>query len=97
MGDDPLPTDEECRHLHELVALAFIEIRQLGRAGRAEQAADLANAFHNIPREIYGWGAWSVDITRSTLESYQDKYHHEAYPGRTDYVTLFNAIFPNNE
>ena len=94
MSDDPLPTDEQRVRLHDMVAMAFVEIRLLGWAGRAEQASDLADAFHNIPREIYGWGRWSIGITRGMLQSYQDKYHNEDYSGRTNYVGIFNSIFP---
>lgn len=94
MSIDPLPTEEQRIKLHELVAAAFIEIRLLGWAGESEQVADLADAFHNIPREIYGWGGWNIDITRGMLQSYQDKYHAESYSGKTNYVSLFNAIFP---
>ena len=95
MSDDPLPTEDQRIRLHEMVAMAFVEIRLLGWAGRAEQAADLADAFHNIPREIYGWGSWNIEITRGMLESYQEKHHGEDYSGRTNYVMLFNAIFPD--
>ena len=94
MSDDPLPTDEQRVRLHDMVAMAFVEIRLLGWAGRAEQASDLADAFHNIPREIYGWGRWSIGITRGMLQSYQDKYHNEEYSGKTHYVAIFNSIFP---
>jgi hypothetical protein len=93
MSDDPLPTDDQRVRLHDMVAMAFVEIRLLGWAGRAEQASDLADAFHNIPREIYGWGRWSIEITRGMLQSYQDKYHNEEYSGRTNYVAIFNSIF----
>ena len=93
MPADPLPSEEQCIRLHEMVASAFIEMRLLGWAGKSEQVADLADAFHNIPREIYGWGQWSRDITRGMLESYQDKYHHESYPGRINYIAVFDSIF----
>ena len=94
MSIESLPTEEQRIKLHELVAAAFVEIRLLGWAGESEQVADLADAFHNIPREIYGWGRWNVNITRMMLQSYQDKYHAESYSGKTNYVLLFNSIFP---
>ncbi|MEM7791654.1 MAG: hypothetical protein AAF546_09660 [Verrucomicrobiota bacterium] len=93
MSIGPLPTEEQRIKLHGLVAAAFIEIRLLGWAGESEQIADLADAFHNIPREIYGWGGWNVDITRAMLQSYQDKYHAKSYSGTTNYVSLFDTIF----
>lgn len=93
---DDLPTPEQCVRIHEMVAAAFVEIRMLGWAGRAEQASDLADAFHNIPREIYGWGQWDLGITRGMLQSYQDKYHDEDYSGKTHYLAMFNAIFSDD-
>lgn len=92
MKSDPLPTEAQRIKLHDLVATAFIEIRILGWAGRATQAAELANAFHNLPREIYGWGIWNVRMTRRTFQRYQDKYHGKAYVGKTDYVAKFDTI-----
>ncbi|GEP44923.1 hypothetical protein [Brevifollis gellanilyticus] len=94
MNADPLPTAEQQVRLSDMVAMAFVEIRLLGWAGRAEQASDLADAFHNIPREIFGWGRWSIGHTRAMLQCYQDKHHNEEYPGRTNYVAIFNSIFP---
>ena len=79
--------------LGELMAKAFIEIRAIGLEGRAAQASDLADALHNIPREIHGWGCWSKHITRGMLQSYQDRYHGENYSPRFDYVAAFDNIF----
>ncbi len=69
-------TDEDDRkHVCEILHNAFIEIRMLCWDGRHQQAADLADAVHNIPMEIYGWGGgWNFDLTRSMLKSYVDKY-----------------------
>ena len=97
MLEDPLPTESQRVRLLDMVARAFIEIRMLGWSGQSEQAADIADAFHNIPREIYGWGCWNIRITRGMLESYQDKYHHMDYSGRTNYVAIFNTIFPDGD
>lgn len=94
MNRDPLPKDEQRVRLLDMVAMALVEIRLLGLAGRAQQASDLADAFHNIPREVFGWGSWSTEITSGMLQTYQDKYHHEAYSGKTNYVGLFQSIFP---
>ena len=55
-----------------------------------EQAHDLAYAFHNLPKEIYGWGNWSVESMRARLQHYQSK--HAKNLG-VDYVKAFNAIF----
>jgi hypothetical protein len=42
-------TDLQRQHLCELIYDALLEIRLHGWEGRAEQAADLAEAFHNLP------------------------------------------------
>jgi hypothetical protein len=32
---------------------AFLQIRMMGWAGKAEQAAELADLFHNLPQEMW--------------------------------------------
>jgi hypothetical protein len=51
----------------------------------------LAYAFHNLPLEMYGWGTWSVAVTRGRLVHYQDEYPTCG----PDYVAMFDAIFPD--
>ena len=89
---DPLPNAEQRRLLCEMIACAFIELRMLGSVGKSQQAADLADAFHNVAREMYGWGLWRHRTFRGMLKDYQRKYHCEGYGGR-DYVKMFDAIF----
>jgi hypothetical protein len=70
-----------------------VEIRALGWAGKAEQASDLADAFHNLPKEMYGWGRWDVGVFRQMLQHYQKKYMRaENHP--SDYVAMLDRIFP---
>lgn len=90
---DSLPTDDQRRLLCDMIAAAFIEIRQLGREGKALQAADLADAFHEVSREMYGWGGWNRSIFRESLHDYQHKYHGEDYFGKRDYMKMFDDIF----
>lgn len=52
---------------------AFVEIRILGRSKRAEQAAALADAFHNLPLEVFS-KKFSFDRVRMYLDSYQKQY-----------------------
>jgi len=84
---DPLPTEEQRRQLGELMQDAFVELRYL----TGQQAHDLADACHNIPRELYGWGMWSVSSTQAMLLHYQRK--HRANLG-FDYVAFFDKVFP---
>jgi len=68
---------------------ALLEIRGLGSEGKAQQAADLADAFHNLP--VYLWsGEFSLSIFRHFLEEYQ-----QMYPERRmgfDYVKMLDEI-----
>lgn len=86
MPTSDLPSDKQREAICDLIASAFIELRHL----EGEQAHDLAYAFHNLPKEIYGWGTWSEKVMRSRLAYYQGK--HKANPG-LDYVAVFDAIF----
>src|ERR671932_715102 len=71
--DSRMPTEQERRKLCEMLFQALLEIRILGRAGKAQQAADLADAFHNLP--VFLWSdAFSLSFFRKFLESYRQKY-----------------------
>ena len=85
--NDPLPTAEQKQALCELMHEAFLELRYL----EGKQAQDLAYAFHNLPKTMYGWGAWSIAGMRQALQHYQNL--HEKNLG-VNYVNLFNAIYP---
>jgi hypothetical protein len=88
-----LPNDKQREALCDMMYQAFVEIRALGWAGRAGQASDLADAFHNLPKEMYGWGRWDVEGFRQMLQHYQDKYPRAVHGGR-DYLAMFDLIFP---
>lgn len=68
---------------------AFLEIRLLGWSGKAEQASDLADAFHNLPHGMWR-GDFSFQFFRdSFLSAYQTKYP----VGRIrDYVAMVDEI-----
>jgi len=83
---DPLPTEAQRKQLCELMHNAFVELRYLS----GEQAHDLAYAFHNLPVEIYGWGTWSIEVTRARLQYYQEKHAQNL---GVDYVVLYDKIF----
>ncbi len=71
---DPLPTEDQREALSELISLALVRIRHHCREGNVEQAEELADAFHNIPREMYGWGRFQWRAFRGMLELYESKY-----------------------
>ena len=66
-------TDEQRRKLCHMLYMALLEMRSAGWGGRAQQAVDLADAFHNLPTGM--WHAeFSLEFFRTFLESYRQKY-----------------------
>ncbi len=92
MPEKNLPNEEQRKKLNELIALAFIEIRIIAAEGKNRQTSELADAFHNIPREMYGYGRFSWNNFIGMVRGYQDKYHVEDYFGKTDYITRIEEI-----
>ena len=87
--DSRLPTDEQRKKLCVMIHWAFLEMRQLGASGKAEQAGDLADAFHNLPSDMWQ-DFFSLQFFRdSFLGVYQKKY-----PGNRvrDYVAMVDEI-----
>ncbi|MBI5367873.1 MAG: hypothetical protein HZA54_12610 [Planctomycetes bacterium] len=87
-ADARLPTDEQREKLCAMMGDAFLEIRMLGWTGQAQQAADLADAFHNVPR-----GMWSDEFSLrflrdAFLSPYQEKYAERSF----DYVAKVDEI-----
>lgn len=86
--DAKLPTDAQRRKLCDMMYHAFSELRVLGWAGKAEQAADLADAFHYLP-----YGMWHDDFS---LQFFRDSFvgaYQQKYQGRVlDYVAMVDEI-----
>jgi len=55
-----LPTAEQRQAVCDLMHEAFVELRYLPE----EQAHDLAYAFHNLPKTMYGRGHWNIEGER---------------------------------
>lgn len=68
---------------------AFIEIRRLGwHEGKAEQAGRLADAFHNVPAEM-----WQSHFSLLTFRDLYLSHYQEKYPaGRCDFVSWIDKI-----
>jgi len=66
-------TEEQRQKLCQMLYMALLEMRAAGWAGKATQAADLADAFHNLPAGMWQ-DDFSLDFFRKFLESYRDKY-----------------------
>jgi len=82
-------TDAQRKKLGEMMYFAFLEIRLLGWAGKSEQAADLADAFHNLPKGMWDKGFVLEHFRDAFLAAYQEKYPERH--GR-DYVKMVNKI-----
>jgi hypothetical protein len=73
-----------------MIGDAFVEMRLLGWESRSERVADLAEAFHNIPMEMYDPRNFNWDEFRGRLEFYCRKWKGE--PWLRDYVTMLDEI-----
>ena len=69
-ADAKLPNAEQRKALIRLAYLAFLEMRMLGREGKATQAADLAEAFHNLPLMM-----WHPEFSMSYQRDFFARYH----------------------
>ena len=85
-------TRQDHVNLGELIAFAFIEPRMLGWEGKAEQVADLADAFHNLPRVMF-WDNFDWSMARGMMQSYLNKWPDHRY----DYVAMLDAIHSPDE
>lgn len=65
----------------------FLQIRMMGQAGKAEQAADLADLFHNVPHEMWR-NYFSASFLRRSLLEYQDRYSS----GVDTYLNLLDEV-----
>jgi hypothetical protein len=59
-------SNEQRVQLCELLYLPLLDMRRLGKGNKPEQAAALANAFHNLPT-----GMWRTDFG---LEIFRDQF-----------------------
>ena len=51
--DSKLPSQSQQMRLCDMLHHALVNIRMLAGSGCGEQASDLADAFHNLPHEIW--------------------------------------------
>jgi hypothetical protein len=51
--DSRIPNEAQQKKLCDMLHLALVDIRMLAASGHGEQASDLADAFHNLPQEIW--------------------------------------------
>lgn len=87
-------TDAHRRKLSEMMYWAFLETRQLGWARKSEQVADLADAFHNLPKDM-----WKEDFSFEFFRDAFLKVYQQKYPeGRVrDYVAAVDEMLAAGE
>jgi hypothetical protein len=81
------------KKLGELIHNVLVEIRELIRKGKAQQAAELADAFHNLPNDL-----WDDDLALEQfcdlyLKDYLTKYPREIY----DFEGLIEQVIEMGE
>lgn len=88
MDSDRKPlTDAQRQALVKIIYPALLQIRLLGWAGNSEQAADLADAFHNLPVDIWQDHFDILRFRNVFLASYQRKYS-----GGADYMAMVDEV-----
>ena len=82
-------TDRERQNLCKLVYRVLVQIRNLGWSKKPEQAAALADAFHNLPVML-----WSGDFSLNYFRNFLEEYHRE-FPDDEDsnYLKMLERIF----
>ncbi|MBA2620784.1 MAG: hypothetical protein H0U87_06260 [Acidobacteria bacterium] len=82
------PTQFQVEMLCRMMAYAFTEIRMLGWENNAERAADLADAFHNLPILLFD-DEFDWDFFRNSyLKEYENKHSKSSF----DYVAMLDKI-----
>ena len=86
---NPKATLEMLRKLSDMMRIAFIEIRGLAWNGRAKQAGDLADAFHELPTKM-----WKKDFSLQFFRDAFVRQYQRKHPGGRlfDYVALVDEI-----
>ncbi len=82
------PTEFQVEMLCQMMSCAFLEIRIFGWDGNAERAADLADAFQNLPNLLFS-DEFDWELFRNTyLKNYQDNHSISSF----DYVAILDEI-----
>jgi hypothetical protein len=87
--DSGLPNDEQRKKLCDMLHHALVDIRMLAASGHGEQASDLADAFHNLPQEIW-CDYFSISFFR---DAFLVPYYRK-WPVRQprDYIALLDEV-----
>jgi hypothetical protein len=85
-------TGQQRQQLCEMMHYTFVEARLLGWDNKAQQVADLAEAFHNLPRELYDPHGFDWNLFKGDIQGYQDTYHRQSYRGKFNYLTMLETM-----
>ncbi|MBI4854477.1 MAG: hypothetical protein HY819_21985 [Acidobacteria bacterium] len=84
-------TENEQKGLCKMMHSAFLEIRHLGWQGKAQQSADLADAFHNLPLFL-DRDDFSFEFFAYFLKVYYKKYPD---PNIFNYLSMLENVMNN--
>ena len=70
-----------------MMHVAFLEMRMLGATDKSQQAADLADAFHNLPIDI-----WRDEFSLLFFRNAYVGVYQRKYPQTRDYVAMVDEI-----
>ena len=90
-----LPNEEQKSRLARMLYCALVDIRLAAGGINTELAADLADAFHNLPNDLFGLSIWDAESFRSNLEYYDEKYNNTGSAIFTKYLDEFDSIYPD--
>lgn len=87
--DSRLPNPTQQKKLCDLLHHALVDIRTLAGSGRSAQASDLADAFHNLPQEI-----WCNSFSISSFRQAFLVPYYRKWPDRRplDYIGLLDEV-----
>jgi len=68
------PPDHVLHNVLFVLHLGLSDLRYVAKAGRTEQAFELADTLENIPGLLDEWAEGHLDLIKKQLELYQAKY-----------------------
>jgi hypothetical protein len=87
--DSGLPNDQQRKKLCEMLSHALVEIRARAGDGQHQRAHDLADAFHNLPRDMW-CDHFSISFFR---EAFLRPYYREWPVERPfDYLAMLDEV-----
>jgi hypothetical protein len=87
--DSKMPNEAQQKKLCDMLHHALVDIRNLAGSGHGEHASDLADAFHNLPQEIWQESFSISHFRNAFLAPYLRKW--KGYSFR-DYDALLDEV-----